>query len=270
MFKQLGAVLVVLLAACYPAFGQASSGSGEPADPTVSEVIRSADQHLEKGESCFKSGDVNCARREFDIATDIVLTSGIDVRASKRLSVYWRGMIERIDQYQRTVFESEAKIGWKLQEFNGKPPVDPSREPDVAEDDEGGSRGPLSVGEFQRRFAKLQSLFHEKYGRDLAITGADHEEHRRLYGQGSAYDVRVRDLTSEQVAFVLDTGRRLGLRVKDFSTWEKVEAHNSRVRTLGLPSDTMATAVHIHIDREGGGRYVAKPAVKTGTGEAGK
>ncbi|MGH9821960.1 MAG: hypothetical protein ACREDR_01680 [Blastocatellia bacterium] len=266
MLKRLVPVLVVLFACSYPALSQVAAkaaNSTDSVESVVNDVIASAEQHLLRGEACYNAGDVTCARREFDIATDTIVTSGIDVRADRRLSVYWRGMVERIDQYQRQAFESEAKTGWKLQEFDGKPPIDPAKDPVVAEADES-TGGPLSVEEFQRRFAKLQSLFHEKYGRDLAITGADHEEHRRLYGEGSAIDVRVRDLTSEQIGFVLDTGRRLGLRVKDFSSWEKVEVHNSRVRTLGLPSDTLATAVHIHIDREGTGRYVAKPAVKTG------
>src|SRR5262249_8412582 len=112
----------------------------------------------------------------------------------------------------------------------------------------------------------LGNRFRAKYGRDFVVTGADHEEHRRLYGTGSAYDIRVRDLSPEQIRFIIAIGYELGLRVKDFSTWEKVQAHNSRVLSLGLPRDTLATATHIHIDREaspGKKSYVTTPAVKT-------
>ena len=109
--------------------------------------------------------------------------------------------------------------------------------------------GPLTVDGFQRQFSELRKRFNEKYDRDITLTGADHSEHRRLYGAGSAYDIRVRDLTREQVTFIVATGAKLGLRIKDFSTWDRVNAHNSRTIALGRPLDTLATGVHLHIDR---------------------
>lgn len=126
--------------------------------------------------------------------------------------------------------------------------------------------GPLSPKEFQDRFAQLRSRFKEKYSRDIVLTGADHGEHRRLYGKGSAFDVRARDLTREQVTFIISEGNRLGLRIKDFSTWQKVAAHNQRSQELGRPLDTYATGLHLHIDRmtaPGKARMVAKPVAKT-------
>lgn len=227
----------------------------------IDETIKLSSQHLSKGESCFASGDVECARREFDAATDMVLSTGIDVRADRELSTYWRQMIERINRFQRDAFVGDAKTAWKVQEFRGVPPVDQPAAPVVAEVQN--HPGPLTKDEFQERFQKLQAMFQEKFGRPLVVTAADDEEHRRLYGSGSAYDIRVRDLTAAQVGFILDTGRQLGMRVKDFSTWDKVQSHNARASSLGLPSDVMATAVHIHIDRETTGLYEAKPVVKT-------
>jgi hypothetical protein len=109
--------------------------------------------------------------------------------------------------------------------------------------------GPLSSAEFQERFNLLRKSFREKYERDITLTGADHGEHRRLYGRASAYDIRTRDLTREQVAFIISTGKKLGLRIKDFSTWDKVARHNARSQMLGRPLDTFATGVHLHIDR---------------------
>ena len=96
---------------------------------------------------------------------------------------------------------------------------------------------------------KIRKRFNEKYNRDITLTGADHSEHRRLYGAGSAYDIRVRDLTREQVAFIIANGAKLGLRIKDFSTWDRVATHNARTLALGRPLDTLATGIHLHIDR---------------------
>jgi hypothetical protein len=59
----------------------------------------------------------------------------------------------------------------------------------------------------------------------------------------------VRDLNREQVWFIIAAGNKLGLRIKDFSTWDKVAAHNARSLSLGRPLDTYATGVHLHIDR---------------------
>jgi hypothetical protein len=126
------------------------------------------------------------------------------------------------------------------------------------------SSGPLTTAVFQTRFVELRKRFEEKYGREITLTGADHAEHRRLYGSGSAYDIRVRDLTREQVGFIIAAGNALGLRIKDFSTWESVAAHNARTRMLGRPLDTLATGVHLHIDRMVSPKntMVAVPVVK--------
>src|SRR5262249_16476617 len=225
------------------------------------DILQSSQQHMKKAEECFGHGELECARREFDLATDIIVDSGIDVRCDTALKVYWRQLVERIDRYQSSAATASTGVAWGSQGFEVRPPEDiPAqigigkliREP-----------GPLTIQSFQQRFAALQDSFREKFGRDMVITGADHEEHRRLYGSGSAFDVRVKDLSSEQIKFIIDTGRALGLRVKDFSTWDKVQAHNARVFGLGLQSDTLATSVHLHIDRNPDAartRYVADPA----------
>ena len=49
--------------------------------------------------------------------------------------------------------------------------------------------------------------------------------------------------------FIIATGSGLGLRIRDSSTWESVTAHNARTLMLGRPLDTLATGVHLHIDR---------------------
>lgn len=208
------------------------------------EVLTIARQHLQRGEQCLSEGDGECARREFDSAVDEILASGIDLRSNEKLRAGWREMIEKINGYETTPLAVGGKQFWRSQEFEGQPARDILAENATTEEG-----APGDVGTFQRRFAELRKRFQEKYDRDITLTGADHAEHRRLYGSGSAYDIRVRDLTREQVGFIIATGGGLGLRIKDFSTWESVAAHNARTLMLGRPLDTLATGVHLHIDR---------------------
>lgn len=231
--------------------------------PAQGDIFARARLHMQKGESCFASGDMDCARREFDRAIDSVLELGIDLRGNPALFQTWREMIERINVYQLDALGGEHASAWKTQEFEGRPPSEHVAR--TATDEQYQADGPLTSAEFQRRFAVLRKMFRDAHGRDIVLTGADHGEHRRLYGPGSAYDIRARDLTREQVAYIIETGRKLGLRIKDFSTWTKVAAHNSRVLGLGRPLDTLATGLHLHIDRMGPSRrsrMTARPVTK--------
>jgi len=224
----------------------ANSQVQTPPAVNANEALAVAEQRLRKGEACLAAGDVECARREFDSAVDYVFDLGVDLRNDERLRLGLRAMIEKINNYETGSALPAAKPFWRSQEFEGRPPAEPT---------EGGNapatlaRGPLTVDGFQRQFAELRKRFNEKYDRDITLTGADHSEHRRLYGPGSAYDIRVRDLTREQVSFIISAGASLGLRIKDFSTWDRVQTHNSRTIALGRPLDTLATGIHLHIDR---------------------
>ena len=223
----------------------ASSQVQAPRAGNTEEALAVAEQRLRKGEACLANGDAECARREFDSAIDYVFDLGVDLRTDERLRVGLRAMIEKIHNYETGSAVAAAKPFWSSQEFDGRPPADPVEQRAFADL----GRGPLTVDGFQRRFAELRKRFNEKYNRDITLTGADHSEHRRLYGAGSAYDIRVRDLTREQVNFIVSAGASLGLRIKDFSTWDRVRAHNSRTIALGRPLDTLATGIHLHIDR---------------------
>jgi len=236
------------------------------ADSSAAELIALSQQHFSKGESCFAAGNMECARREFDTAIDTIVNSGADVRSDAKLLIQWRQLVEQIGKYQAAAAADSISNKWKDQEYAGVPEGDVVIPRALAEED--GPGGPLSIQDFRQKFEELKTMFREKYSRDLVVTGADHEEHRRLYGSGSAFDIRVRDLSSEQVSFIITTGQRLGLHVKDFSTPEKVAIHNARVASLGLPSDTLATSVHIHIDRNTPYRtkeYISQPASKKST-----
>lgn len=218
--------------------GAAAHPVGKP-----DEILRAVGQHIQKGEACVSAGDVECARREFDSAIDEFLESEVDLRSDQRLLAGWRETIEKINRHELTPIAAGGKTFWRSQDYDGRPPQVQAVET-LAE-----ATGPLTPDIFQQRFGELRKRFEEKYGRVITLTGADHAEHRRLYGSGSAYDIRVRDLTREQVGYIIATGDALGLHIKDFSTWESVAAHNARSRMLGRPVDTLATGVHLHIDR---------------------
>lgn len=237
MFKQ--AVLSAAFAFVIPIISDAQVSVANNPD----EILRAVNQHVQRGEACLSAGDRECARREFDTAVDEFLESGLDLRSDQHLLAAWREMIEKINGYETAPVALTGKQFWKSQEFEGRPPEELAARSNAVQE------GPLGADAFQMRFADLRKLFQEKYHREITLTGADHAEHRRLYGSGSAYDIRVRDLTREQVSFIVTTGRGLGLRIKDFSTWETVAAHNARVRVLGRSLDTLATGVHLHIDR---------------------
>jgi hypothetical protein len=254
MIRQI--ICAAALAALIPA---ASKAQTENAGPRVTPeaVLQTARQHIQRGEGCISRGDVDCARREFDSALDAVLESGIDLRANQTLLAGWREMIEVINRHETTPLVAGGGSFWRQQEYDGLP----AKEEIVVR------QAPMVAGTFQQRFTELQKRFREKYDRDITLTGADHAEHRRLYGPGSAYDIRVRDLTREQVKFIIATGNALDLRIKDFSTWESVAAHNARSIKLGRPSDTFATGIHLHIDRMAlpqSKKLISTHAVKSG------
>jgi hypothetical protein len=251
------AAFVFIIQSASIAQGQAVSSPRAPG--RTDEVLTASGHHVEKGEACLGTGDVDCARREFDSAIDEYLESGLDLRSDDRLLASWRETIEKVNRLETSKSAAAGKQFWKSQEFEGHPPDERVAEtiPD--------SSGPLTSAVFQTRFGELRKRFQEKYEREITLTGADHAEHRRLYGSGSAYDIRVRDLTREQVKFIIATGGALGLRIKDFSTWENVAAHNARTLILGRPLDTLATGIHLHIDRMVSPKQTltAVPVVKT-------
>jgi hypothetical protein len=250
----------IILAVSMLTLTAASAGAQTGAATSrTDEILAGARQHLAKGEACLAAGNTDCARREFDEAIDFVFEQRVDVRSDPRLRAGFTEIIEKIYRYETQTESAQAARLWKPQEYEGRPAAD---EAEVAETDL--PVGPMNAVEFQRRFALLRAAFREAYDRDITLTGADHGEHRRLYGRGSAFDIRVRDLTREQVVFIIGKGNELGLRIKDFSTWGRVAAHNARSAQLGRPLDTYATGVHLHIDRMGamrGARMVEKPAI---------
>lgn len=85
-------------------FGQIPAGSSarniqtdvEKSDPRVSQLIAKAEDHFRKGKLNLEDNKREQARDEFDRAVDAILESGMDVRASQRLQVFYLELVERI------------------------------------------------------------------------------------------------------------------------------------------------------------------------------
>jgi len=106
----------------------------------------------------------------------------------------------------------------------------------------------MSVKDFAERVEELQVRFETRFGRRIVVTGEDHPEHVSLYGKGGALDLRVKDLTSEQVDFAVQQARSLGIRVKDFSDNRVLQRQVASAQRAGL-DDRAGTGLHLHIDR---------------------
>ena len=101
------ALAIAAIAFVLPAsntFAQIPAGSSarniqndvEKADPRVSQLIAKAEDHFRKGKLNLEDNKREQARDEFDRAVDAILESGMDVRASQRLQVFYLELVERI------------------------------------------------------------------------------------------------------------------------------------------------------------------------------
>jgi hypothetical protein len=106
----------------------------------------------------------------------------------------------------------------------------------------------LTVDQFQAALDAVQTAFQTKFARRYEITGADHAEHLSLYGKGGARDIRVRDLTGEQIDFLISGFAARGARVKDFSKDAVLQAQIRAALARGW-SDRAGTGLHLHVDR---------------------
>src|SRR5260370_15038811 len=72
---------------------QAASSTHSPGktDEALTAILTASRRHIEKGEACLATGDVECARREFDGAVDEYLEARIDLRSEERLLAGRRG-----------------------------------------------------------------------------------------------------------------------------------------------------------------------------------
>lgn len=62
----------------------------------VAQIIERAEAHYKQGEANLKDRNPEAARAEFDKAVDMLLESGMDVRANPRLQTYYLQLVERV------------------------------------------------------------------------------------------------------------------------------------------------------------------------------
>lgn len=68
----------------------------ERADGRITQIISRAENHFKQGQANLSDNRRDQARDEFDQAVDVVLESGIDVRANPRLQNFYLELVERI------------------------------------------------------------------------------------------------------------------------------------------------------------------------------
>jgi hypothetical protein len=263
------AALVLVLAASGEASAQEKGIGTPPSREQAAQMIAAAQTQLAAGEESFKRGDFGHARTAFDSAMDMFLMSGYDIRADASLQAAYRDTVERVHRYQTIGVGAEGDTVWPDQAYEAT--KDDFRPEDVPLPDlVAAAANDFANASFLVRVAELQRRFRETFKRDFTLTGRDTGVHARLYGHGRAADVRVRDLTPAQVSFIVSHARALNMRVLDFSTAERVYAHNARVLSLGRPLDTLSTGMHLHLNDQPrrAANYSAQPAAKQRIGRS--
>lgn len=128
------ALAVAAVAFVLPAsnsFAQIPTGSSarniqndvEKADPRVSQLIAKAEDHFRKGKLNLEDNKRDQARDEFDRAVDAILESGMDVRASQRLQVFYLELVERIYREEVPTNPNQAVNSTQLVAQNTQTPA---------------------------------------------------------------------------------------------------------------------------------------------------
>jgi hypothetical protein len=189
-------------------------------------------EHVERGTSLLEMGLADSALKEFARALNTLETSRLrDDRAVRRSVAALESAIADIYRAKRIRVPGR---------YAAAPRTPATPRPAM--------RGAMSPEQFAERFARVQQRFSAHFGRPLVVTGRDHAEHLSLYGPGSALDLRVRDLSREQVGFAIAAMRGEGIRVKDFSDDAILRAQIRSAHAAGL-SDRAGTGLHLHVDR---------------------
>ena len=84
-------------------------------DTRVHQIIQSANDYFRKGMLNLQAGKRKDAREDFDMAINVILEGGIDVRSNKRLETFYQDLVEKI------YCEELARSGFQRQL---PPPVD--------------------------------------------------------------------------------------------------------------------------------------------------
>lgn len=188
--------------------------------------------HIERGNTLLEIGAAPTALTEF--------ASGINVLRTSRLRDN-PAVVPRIEAM-------EASVAAIYRERRLEVPT-AYRATGKAQPDAGRSlRAVLSVSEFSQRFTDVGRVFQSRYAKGLVVTGADHAEHLSLYGRGGAIDLRTRDLSGDEVRYLIAEFKSRGVRVKDFSADSILQRQIRGAVRAGL-IDRAGTGLHLHVDR---------------------
>ncbi len=232
------AALALLLTAGSAAMLMRAIRSESPASPLFEADAEHFDaltlrafEHIERGVSLLELGLAEGALQEFARAVNTLATSRLRENSAVQRNV------ARLEGIVAAVYRSRRIPVPGRYAAADSPATSAAR-----------MRGGISPDEFAGRFATVQKRFKAQFGRPLVVTGRDHAEHLSLYGAGSALDLRVRDLSREQVSFAVAALRAEGIRVKDFSDDSVLRAQIRGAHAAGLPSRA-GTGLHLHADR---------------------
>ena len=187
--------------------------------------------HMERGSTLLDMGLSDQALQEFARSTNVVETSRL------RDNPWVKPRIAALEATIGEIYRTRS-INVPAQYRDAKATVSTAS----------ALKAQLSAADFAARFGAMQTRFAAQFHRDVVVTGRDHPEHLSLYGKGGAIDMRVNDLSREQVQWIVATCRAAGIRVKDFSTDSVLQAQIASAIKAGL-ADRAGTGVHLHVDR---------------------
>lgn len=187
--------------------------------------------HMERGSTLLDLGLSDQALQEFARSTNVVETSRL------RDNPWVKPRIAALEATIAEIYRTRS-INVPAQYRNAKATVSTAS----------ALKAQLSAADFGARFGAMQTRFAAQFHRDVVVTGRDHPEHLSLYGKGGAIDMRVNDLSREQVQWIVASCRTAGIRVKDFSTDSVLQAQIQSAIKAGL-ADRAGTGVHLHVDR---------------------
>ena len=187
--------------------------------------------HMERGSTLLDLGLPDQALQEFARSTNVVETSRL--RDNPWVKPRIASLEATIGEIYRT-----RRINVPAQYRNAKATVSTASS----------LKAQLSAADFSTRLLAIQTQFATQFHRQVVVTGRDHPEHLSLYGRGGAIDMRVNDMSREQVQWIVANCRSAGIRVKDFSTDSVLQAHIQSAIKAGL-ADRAGTGVHLHVDR---------------------
>ena len=187
--------------------------------------------HMERGSTLLDMGLSDQALQEFARSTNVVETSRL------RDNPWVKPRIAALEATIGEIYRTRS-INVPAQYRNAKATVSTAS----------ALKAQLSAADFAARFGAMETRFVARFHRDVVVTGRDHAEHLSLYGKGGAIDMRVNDLSREQVQWIVANCRAAGIRVKDFSTDSVLQAQIQSAIKAGL-ADRAGTGVHLHVDR---------------------